>query len=113
MSQRIDFGSKYKTKYNDNPPPGQYDIDSGERLRRPKSPNVLIRERLIPERNTDRQDSGTDFYQSHTNFGANISARVNFGSKYKTKYNDNPPPGQYNVDAAESHVRSRSPAAKI
>ena len=36
-------------------------------------------------------------YDTLSKFGAQVNGSVNFGSKYKTKYNVNPSPGQYNV----------------
>ena len=34
-------------------------------------------------------------------FGKNLTNKMTIGGKYVTKYSDTPPPGLYNVDAAE------------
>ena len=46
-------------------------------------------------------------------FGKDIKNKMTIGGKYVTKYSDTPPPGKYNVEAAEALIRPKSPAVVI
>lgn len=46
ITNRAQFGGKYETKYDKNPGPGEYDIDSGMRSIKPRSPAA----KMIAER---------------------------------------------------------------
>lgn len=37
------MGSKYETKYDDNPPPGIYNVDEGVNMTRAKSMSAFIK----------------------------------------------------------------------
>lgn len=40
------MGKKYETKYNDNPPPGLYNIEAADSIRYHKTPSAFIKEEL-------------------------------------------------------------------
>ena len=46
-------------------------------------------------------------------FGADIHMKIDFGRKYETKYDNNPPVGKYNTDAAMKLIKPKSYEAKI
>ena len=60
MKSNINFGSKYKFKANDNPPPGIYDIQGSMSKVRPKTPTAVIREPVVNYRRP--ADSKPEFY---------------------------------------------------
>jgi hypothetical protein len=39
--------------------------------------------------------------------------KVSFGARYETKYNNNPPPGSYAVEAADALTKPKSRSALI
>ena len=61
-------------------------------------------------------DDGPDagMYDAHlTPFGADKKNRIIMGGKYKDEVNDNPPPGLYDADRAESITKYRNRSALI
>ena len=75
-------------------------------MTKPKSYAAYIKEgsgfELIKEYNPD-----AGIYEPHKNFGENLKG-IDFGRKYDEKYNDNPPPGFYNIDDASALTKPRN-----
>ena len=46
-------------------------------------------------------------------FGKDIKQKMTMGGKWETKYDNNPPVGKYDVEAAEKAIRPKSPATII
>lgn len=57
--------------------------------------------------------SKSPFDDNILTFGKDLKNKMTIGGKYVTKYSDTPPPGKYNIDAAEMHIRKKSPAVVI
>jgi hypothetical protein len=64
---------------------------------------------VSPYRRPKEQLPEPGTYDGHlTAFGADVKGNIDMGKKYVTKYNDNPPPGIYNIEAADSMIYSKS-----
>ena len=99
------IGSKYKWKANDNPAPGQYDVEKAEKSIRHKSPEAFIKEPLIKYKRP--QEPTPEPYDGHLkSFGSDVKGSVDFGNKYITKIDRNPGVGYYNPN--ESMTKSKS-----
>ena len=113
--KNVNFGSKYKFKPNSNPGPGDYRTDDADKnlSTRKKSPGATIREETSPYRRP--VEPTPDSYTGHlTAFGSDAKG-IDFGSKYKFKPDQNPPPGYYRSEEADKHLSTstRSPGATI
>lgn len=114
---RMTFGSKYKWKPDSNPPPGLYEPNKTY-----TKPNVMSSVMLSPDktRRTDFTDThmkdipDAGLYDKHIKeFGADVKTKINFGGKYKTKYDNNPPVGIYNPDASLKNTLPRTRSTVI
>lgn len=109
VTHKMQFGGKYVTKYSDTPAPGRYNVDEAEALVRPKSPAVIIREPLkLYQKPPSIRPEVNDNYQKP--FGADIKTKINFGSKYETKYYANPSPRDMDYDAIMRATKPKSPS---
>lgn len=114
VKTNITFGSKYQFKPDSNPAPGSYDVESSYRMVKARSPDVRIREPLIAEKRQKERGPDPGQYDAHlTPFGANITNKAIFGSKYEFKPDKNPPPGLYNPEAGEALTKRRVASAMI
>jgi len=100
----LTIGGKYKWKPDSNPPPGLYNPNLDV-----TKPCVKSSVNLSPSKSkrTDFTDSpmkevpDAGLYENNLKtFGSDVKTKVNFGNKYKTKYDNNPPPGIYDPDRA-------------
>ena len=108
------MGKKYETKYNDNPPPGIYNVEAADSMLYSKSQSALIKEDLIPEKRAQEPTPEPGQYDSTLKgMGQDKMPNIDFGRKYETKYNDNPPPGLYNTEAADSLLYTKTPSVMI
>jgi hypothetical protein len=104
----IDMGKKYITKYNDNPPPGLYDTEAADRQTKTKIRSAQITEDVAPFRRPKERQPEPGTYDGHlTAFGSGVIGNIDMGKKYITKYNDNPPPGLYDVEAADKQTKTK------
>ena len=113
-TKNVDFGSKYVTKYSNNPAPGIYDTSINHTL--PRNSSALIntgqaaRSKFTESPTRGNPDGGV--YSGHIKkFGA-TTKKIGFGSKYKTKYNNNPAPGIYDPSSKLTLPNSRSALIK-
>lgn len=98
IKTKVNMGSKYKSKYNDNPGPGVYHTDRGHLATSKTARSAVIRENVSTYRRPDENLPEPGTYTGHlTKFGANVKSNINFGSKYKFKPDTNPPPGAYDT----------------
>ena len=66
------------------------------------------------QRSFFKKDDGPGPYDGHLKpFGADLKNSFTMGSKYKPEVNNNPPPGAYDPDRADSVTKYRSPGASI
>ena len=105
VKTKVTFGSKYKTKYNNNPPPGIYDPDKSLNTTLPKTRSTIIRNDNWKRSNfTDsptRENPDAGLYNSRKDFGSDLKYNpMTRHGKYDFKPNDNPPPGMYDIDAS-------------
>ena len=105
INQSIDFGSKYEFKPDQNPPPGFYNpnIDAVK----PKVPNGNINPESWITKRVQLPTPGSGSYDPYQPFGDNLQ-NIDFGSKYEFKPDQNPPPGFYNPDQADSQTKPSS-----
>ena len=94
---RITIGGKYKWKPDTNPPPGLYDPNF--EATRTCSKSVKLQpdktKRLDFTRTPMQEIPDAGFYDGHLKpFGA-TAKKINFGRKYPSKFDNNPPPGLY------------------
>ena len=108
MAKGTGFGSKYETKYNANPGPGEYDTVSPTRHTKERKYEAMIFKYDDKERKKPGEASPEPgAYQAKTiTFGEKMN-KVGFGSKYKFDPGNNPAPGQY-----EPNVNMIKPASK-
>lgn len=94
--KKMTMGGKYKWKPDSNPPPGLYDpnIDICKHSQSIlMSPDKSRRKDFTQTPMQEIPDAG--LYEKHIKpFGSDLK-KVDFGSKYKMKYDNNPPPGLY------------------
>lgn len=107
VHNKTDFGEKYKFKPDSNPPPGLYDVDKAKSQIHGKTafmavPNKEKRSDFTKVANQEIPDAGD--YNATSPFGSGMK-KVNFGNKYKFVPDNNPPPGLYDVDKANSQVK--------
>lgn len=106
------LGGKYKWKPNENPAPGQYDPEDGNKLTKPSSRAFQYKQDQARVRNPEvSPDAGE--YDPDTGFGGQDNRKMTLGGKYKWKPNDNPPPGLYEPDAADGQIKARVPSTII
>ena len=114
VKANIGMGSKYEFKPDSNPPVGAYDINSGLNMSQKKSRAAHIKEEVAPYRRPKEDSPDPGFYDRHlTNLGANITHKMDFGNKYVFKPDQNPAPGQYNIDGGHSMTKSNSKSVII
>jgi len=110
----ITMGSKYEFKPNRNPPVGGYNTDRGINAISPKSRSAIIREDVYPYRRPKETSPDPGIYDGHLSiFGADVTRRIDMGSKYIFKPDQNPAPGQYNTDSGLNMSKSKSSSAII
>ena len=86
INHKMDFGNKYVTKANNNPAPGQYNIDSGHNMSKASSKSVIIREETSPYRRPQENTPGPGQHDGHLKaFGADVTRNIGMGSKYEFK----------------------------
>ena len=108
----VDMGRKYESKPNNNPAPGQYDVDHSIDAIKPKvkcsaNMNISTYGDQSPARNLNMvKTSGADqVYDSHlTAFGSDLG-KVYMGIRYKDQVNNYPGPGYYDPEQAESQTK--------
>jgi len=104
------MGRKYKTKYNDNPPPGYYNPDNGVNMTKSISFSAYMSKKSgYKVARDDNPDAGQ--YNPDGGFGSGKLGNITMGSKYPSPTNDNPPPGLYNPDGGVNMTKSRSSSA--
>ena len=63
---------------------------------------------MSPYRRPKEQQPEPGTYDGHLKpFGAEVKGNIDMGKKYVTKYNDNPPPGIYNIEAADKQTKTK------
>ena len=113
VHMKVNFGNKYEFKPDNNPPPGKYDVDAAMKLTKPKAYEAIFlsykkQEGLKP----GEQGPDPGIYQKETIvFGKDVKGNIDMGKKYVTKYNNNPPPGLYAVEAADALTKPKTRAA--
>ena len=115
VTAAVDFGYKYKFVPSPNPPPGYYNPDRAASVTKPRSRMAHLTKETSPYRRPKESSPDPGQYDGHLRpFSQdNKLPNVSFGSKYEFKPNNNPPPGLYNSERADSHTKSRSPSAHI
>lgn len=74
----------------------------------------MIKEDLIPYKRIPEPTPEPGQYDStYKPFGADVIGNIDMGKKYVTKYNNNPPPGAYNIEAADSILYTKVPSVII
>jgi hypothetical protein len=69
---------------------------------------------VSPERRPKEQLPEPGSYQKDTIvFGKDVKGNIDMGKKYITKYNDNPPPGLYDTEAADRQTKTKIRSAQI
>jgi hypothetical protein len=69
---------------------------------------------LIPNKRIPEPTPEPGSYDSTLKpFGADVMGNIDMGKKYVTKYNNNPPPGLYNIEAADSMLYAKTPSTFI
>ena len=107
IPQRIDMGRKWETTYDDNPPPGIYNVDGGVNLTKTRAKSAFIKKGSgFKVQREDNPDAGQ--YEPFQDYFSNIKSKITMGNKYITKYDENPPPGIYDTEAGTNMTRSRS-----
>lgn len=87
------MGNKYKFVPKEGPPPGLY--EPGDSQTKPRVPDPLIREEVMPYRRPKERSPDPGQYDKHlTEFGSGLK-NVTFGDKYKFVPKEGPSPGQY------------------
>jgi hypothetical protein len=71
-----------------------------------RTPNGKINQPVSPNRRP--KETTPAYYDTQKPFGAELNNSVSMGAKYKTKYDENPAPGQYNVDESRLSTRKKS-----
>ena len=66
-----------------------------------------------PHRTLPIKESGPDVHQSIKPFGSDVKGGKIIGEERKFKPNNNPAPGQYDLDSFFSATKPNAPAAKI
>ena len=100
------FGGKYVTKYNDNPGPGELDLDSAMKHVKPKTFEPFIGKEeksspfKVPKKGEANPEPGA--YHKNEPFGSGIKTKVGMGAKYEFKPDKNPPVGGYDIDRARN-----------
>jgi hypothetical protein len=85
IKQSMTLGGKYETKYNDNPPPGIYDIDRSKYLVGPMSRSTIIKQFVNPYRRPKENNPDPGQYDAHlTPFGVN-AGNFTLGGPFKWK----------------------------
>lgn len=99
LKSKMTLGGKAKWKPdNQNPGPGHYDGDQGAIGKRATSTVNMDRSKAearhlyLEDNKTAAADAQYDIVKP---FGSDITTKVTFGSKYQSKPNANPAPGQY------------------
>lgn len=115
---KVTFGSKYKTKYSNNPPVGIYNPDNALSATMPRTRSAMItndswkRSKFTESPTRENPDAGA--YNDHIKpFGAGLRNPMTRQGQYDFKPNDNPPPGLYDLDASTKHVKPSVQGAVI
>lgn len=113
-NNKMTFGGKYKWKPDSNPPPGLYDPNIkaviGHSSSVLLSPDKTKRVDFTATPMKEMPDAG--LYDKHIKpFGSDVK-KVDFGSKYITKYDNNPPVGIYDPENRQTMPRTRSAMIK-
>jgi hypothetical protein len=75
---------------------------------------MTFKEQREAERLADGADLGPGSNTGHIKeFGAGVKGNIDMGKKYVTKYNNNPPPGLYNTEAADALTKPKIRSALI
>ena len=108
------MGSKYQFKPDNNPPPGLYNVESGDGLTKSKSRSAHIREPVFPHRRPQEGSPDPGSYDKHLRgFGEDVTHRMHIGGPYQFKADGNPPPGYYNIYPADKHIYARADRSSV
>ena len=110
---KVNFGSKYEFKPDQNPGAGTYDPDPAQKHTKPRTYEAFIRPRDPQDYLAAPGDSGPPPYDADKSTFGDLKSKIDMGSKYKFSVNDVPPPGTYNPDPADSITKPRSRTALI
>jgi len=114
----VTMGEKYKHTYNNNPPPGYYETNAADKLTKTKSKTAVFSRsdskaggRLgnhdFTKLKMAENPSGGEYDGHLTKLGDKMN-NVTIGKKYKHTYNNNPPPGYYETNAADKLTKMKS-----
>jgi len=104
------MGSKYTTRFDNNPPPGLYRPEEGYKLIKSRSSSAFVsRDSGYKVPKDNNPDAGQ--YNPDGGFGSGKLGNITMGSKYTAASNDNPPPGLYEPEGGVAMTKSRSSSA--
>jgi hypothetical protein len=106
---------KYYDKYESHPPVGAYNPDDADRWTKTRTRAALIDPGNSYKKKEDpTPPPGAYTKMSDLPFGKSV-AQKNFtlGGKYKFETNENPAPGAYNPELADSHTKFRNKTTLI
>lgn len=114
LRHTADMGSKYQFKPDSNPPPGIYDIDASNKYVKYTAPSAIIKEEINqdPRKPEILPDPG-QYQGEDLTFGQGLKTTATMGSKYEFKPDKNPPPGIYDIDAANKHIKHTAQSTLI
>jgi len=114
IKNKLNFGSKYEFKPNNNPAPGSYDVDAADKVTKATTRGATIKEPSnLYRRPAENQPDPGSYAPKDLNMMGKGMKNVTMGSKYEFKPNKGPAPGQYDADKAIAVTKPKTRGAVI